>query len=150
MMFGGGEGLQALVLLPALLWFMGGPFIMLAMGVWCARRPGRKPRLWSVLLPAAPVGGLLVLFLLRLQDPGSRWWDDFSGYLLWYVGVITALPWLLGWGVTRIVRAVRAPRARRLAELAVLEEEERAEAGEAAAGPGGGTAEAGPAEKAAE
>ncbi|MFJ6935363.1 hypothetical protein [Streptomyces sp. NPDC101132] len=131
-------------MLPALLWFLGGPFVMVAVGVWCARRPGLKPRLWSVLLPAVPVGGLLVLFLVRLRDPGSRWWDDFSGYLLWYVGVITVLPWLLGWGITRIVVAVRAPRARRLAELAELEAEE------AAAGPEGGPAGAGPAEKAAE
>ncbi|MFJ7156244.1 hypothetical protein ACIQUQ_15015 [Streptomyces sp. NPDC101118] len=145
MMFGGGDGWQVLVFLPPLLWFLGGPFIMLATGVWCARRPGWKPRLWSVLLPAEPVLALLVVFLVRLQDPDSRWWDDFSGYLLWYVGVITALPWLLGWGITRIVGAVRAPRARRLAELAALEAEEAA-----AAGPGGGTAGAGPAEKAAE
>ncbi|MFH8283656.1 hypothetical protein [Streptomyces antibioticus] len=35
---------------------------------------------------------------------------DFLGYLGVYVGAITLLPWLLGYGVTRLVRFLRSRR----------------------------------------
>ncbi|RSS40058.1 hypothetical protein [Streptomyces sp. WAC08241] len=36
--------------------------------------------------------------------------EDLLGYAAVYAGGVTVLPWLLGYGVTRLVRAVRARR----------------------------------------
>ncbi|WP_416983888.1 hypothetical protein [Streptomyces sp. T028] len=101
-----------LLFAPAILWLPFGPFIMGTLGIWCARRPGRWPRRWSVLLPLEPVGVPLIALLLRepdLSDP--VWRDDFLG--TFYVLVLgdTVLPWVLGYGITRVTRALRARRS---------------------------------------
>ncbi|MBX9422556.1 hypothetical protein [Streptomyces lateritius] len=113
MMYGTSDEWWALFLLPVLLWVPCGPFLMGAMGVWCARRPGLGPRLWSVLLPLVPVVVSAIVIVMPLESwdrPGHR--DDVLGYLVVYVLGITVLPWLLGYGITRAVRAVRARRGR--------------------------------------
>lgn len=84
-----------------------------AMGVWCARRPGLWPRLGSWLLPVLPVGVLGISLVLPWE---SRDWesrqDDLLGALWVYVGAVTLLPWLLGYGVTRLTRLLRTSRER--------------------------------------
>ncbi|MFF3771094.1 hypothetical protein [Streptomyces sp. NPDC002232] len=108
MMFGYGDDGWLLLFYPVLLWVPFGPFLMGATGVWCARRPGPWPWVWTVLLPLVPVGVSATAMLLpRGQSPRT---DDLVGYLLVYVLGITVLPWLLGYGATRVVRAVRARR----------------------------------------
>lgn len=103
-----------LLLYPVVLWVPFGPFLMAAMGSWCARRPGWRPRLWSVLLPLEPVAASATAMVLPLnQSWDETRIDDLVGYLVVYVGAITFLPWLLGYGITHAVRAVRARRARR-------------------------------------
>ncbi|MCX4983877.1 hypothetical protein [Streptomyces sp. NBC_00572] len=109
MMYGYSDEWWALLFVPVVLWVPFGPFVMGAMGVWCARRPGRWPRLWSVLLPLVPV----VVSATAILMPVITWEevlhdDDFRGYFLVYVLGITVLPWLLGYGITRTVRGVRA------------------------------------------
>ncbi|MEV7284461.1 hypothetical protein AB0O01_07870 [Streptomyces sp. NPDC093252] len=107
MMFGFGDDWTVLFLVPLLLWIPFGPFLMAATGVWCARRPGRAPRLWSVLPPLLPVTvGLVIIALPRADGPGTNW-DDITGFVTVYIGGITVLPWLLGYGITRAVRARR-------------------------------------------
>ncbi|MER6388146.1 hypothetical protein ABT236_06680 [Streptomyces sp. NPDC001523] len=123
MMFGYSDEWWVLLLYPVVLWVPFGPFAMVWLGVWCARAPGPRPRLWSVLVPLIPV----VTSAVFMTFPLSRWeWtlrvdgakeppehlDDFLGYLLVYIGGITVLPWLLGYGVTRLLRFARARRAR--------------------------------------
>ncbi|MFF3427836.1 hypothetical protein [Streptomyces sp. NPDC002602] len=123
MMFGYSDEWWVLLLYPVVLWVPFGPFAMLWLGVWCARAPGWRPRLWSVLIPLIPV----LTSAVFMTFPLSRWewtlradgakeppehWDDFLGYLLVYIGGITVLPWLLGYGVTRLLRFVRARRVR--------------------------------------
>lgn len=114
MMFGYGDEWWVVLFIPVVLWVPFGPFLMAGMGVWCARRPGLWPRLWSWLLPALPVGVLGVSMVLPLEswDWESRR-DDLLGMLAVYVGGITLLPWLLGYGITRLTRAVSSRRARR-------------------------------------
>ncbi|WP_406865211.1 hypothetical protein ABZO31_33960 [Streptomyces sp. HUAS MG47] len=121
MMFGYADEGRALLVLPALLWVPFGPFAMIAMGVWCACVPGRRPRLWSLLVPLVPVTASAVV----MAFPLSRWdrpvledgtlgtpehLHDFLGYLAVYVGGITLLPWLLGYGIARVARLARARR----------------------------------------
>ena len=121
MMFGYSDEWWVLLLYPVVLWVLFGPFAMLALGVWCASAPGPRPRLWSALVPLLPV----VTSAIFMIFPLSRWdrpvrvdgaveppehLDDFLGYLAVYVGGITVLPWLLGYGITRLVRFVRAHR----------------------------------------
>ncbi|MEU4269518.1 hypothetical protein [Streptomyces sp. NPDC026092] len=121
MMFGHSDDWWALLMLPTLLWVLFGPFAMVSLGVWCASAPGRRPRLWSVLVPLIPVltSAILMIFPLGkwerprrvdggLDPPPAL--DDLLGYLLVYVGGITVLPWLLGYVITRLVRFVRARR----------------------------------------
>ncbi|MFJ5079984.1 hypothetical protein ACIP8Z_36080 [Streptomyces sp. NPDC088553] len=113
MMFGYSDEWWALLFVPVVLWVPFGPFVMAAMGVWCGRRPGWWPRLWSVLLPLVPVAVSATVIIL----PTDRWDDpqhgeDLLGYVLVYVLGITVLPWVLGYGITRVVRAVRARRGR--------------------------------------
>ncbi|MEU9701037.1 hypothetical protein [Streptomyces sp. NPDC047981] len=121
MMFGYSDDGWALLMLPTLLWVPFGPFAMLLLGVWSASAPGRRPRLWSVLVPLTPLltSAILMTFPLekwerprrvdgRLDPPPAL--DDLFGYLLVYVGGITVLPWLLAYGITRLVRFVRARR----------------------------------------
>ncbi|MFE6783441.1 hypothetical protein ACFVFF_14335 [Streptomyces sp. NPDC057680] len=113
MMFGYSDEWWALLFVPVVLWVPFGPFVMGGMGVWCARRPGWWPRVWSVLLPLVPVAVSAVAIILPVDswdDP--RHGEDVLGYLLVYVLGITVLPWLLGYGITRVVRAVRARRER--------------------------------------
>ncbi|MFD9221747.1 hypothetical protein ACFWDI_17470 [Streptomyces sp. NPDC060064] len=102
-----------LLLFPVVLWVPFGPFIMGTLGVWCARRPGWRPRLWSVLVPLEPVGFPVTHTMLpldALDDPIQR--DDFLGVLYVLVLGTTALPWLLGYGITRVTRTLRARRGR--------------------------------------
>ncbi|MFD3535308.1 hypothetical protein [Streptomyces sp. NPDC058664] len=113
MMFGTSDEWWVLFLFPAVLWVPCGPFLMGAMGVWCARRPGRWPRWWSVLLPLVPVVASSIVVIMPLESwdrPGKV--DDVVGHVLVYVLGLTVLPWLLGYGGTRAVRAVRARRTR--------------------------------------
>lgn len=113
MMFGYSDDWLALLFVPVVFWVPFGPFLMAGMGTWCARRPGWKPRLWSVLLPAVPVGVLgtvMISRLIRLKE--ETWQEDLTGFLVVYVLGITVTPWLLGYGVTRVVRVVRARRSR--------------------------------------
>ncbi|WP_435973717.1 hypothetical protein [Streptomyces sp. Qhu_M48] len=117
MMFGYADEWWALLFVPVVLWVPFGPFVMGAMGVWCARRPGRWwPRLWSMLLPLVPVAVSATAMILPMgswDEPGRG--EDLLGYFLVYVMGITVLPWLLGYGITRAVGAVRAVRAARAA-----------------------------------
>ncbi|MEV7521999.1 hypothetical protein [Streptomyces sp. NPDC091371] len=127
MMFGYSDEWWVVLFIPVVLWLYFGVFVMAALGVWCARRPGLWPRLLSWLLPALPVGVLGTAMVLPLESVGrERWLEDFLGFLAVYVGGITLLPWLLGYGITRLIRAVRARRRR--------------------AGPGGRAAPGGPGE----
>ncbi|MFB6635331.1 hypothetical protein ACFCWY_36115 [Streptomyces sp. NPDC056362] len=108
MMFGYGDDGWLLLFYPVLLWVPFGPFLMGATGVWCARRSGPWPWVWTLLLPLVPVGVSATAMLLpRGQSPRT---DDLVGHLLVYVLGITVLPWLLGYGTTRVVCAVRARR----------------------------------------
>ncbi|MGW6419395.1 hypothetical protein [Streptomyces sp. NPDC055055] len=111
MMYGYADEWWVLLFLPVVLWVPFGPFVMGGMGVCCALRPGLRARLWSVLLPLVPVGVSSVAMVLPLDQPKRA--DDLVGYFLVYVMGITVLPWVLGWGTTRVVRAVRGARARR-------------------------------------
>ncbi|MFE9775742.1 hypothetical protein ACFYOV_29600 [Streptomyces sp. NPDC005931] len=118
MMFGYSDGWWLLLLYPALLWVPFGPFAMVSLGVWCASAPGRRPRLWSVLVPLIPVVTSAIFMVFPLsqwdrpvrvdgaKDPPAQL-DDFLGYLAVYVGGITVLPWLLGYGGTRLMRFIR-------------------------------------------
>ncbi|MFI0985929.1 hypothetical protein [Streptomyces exfoliatus] len=118
MMFGAPDEWWALLLVPAVLWVPIGPFLMAGMGVWCARRPGRWPRLSSVLLPLVPVLVSAAVVVLPLDSWSlAEEAGDILAYLLVYVLGITVLPWLLGYGTTRAVRAVRARRAGRVRDL---------------------------------
>ncbi|MFF5765954.1 hypothetical protein ACFY8F_25845 [Streptomyces tanashiensis] len=108
MMFGYGDEWWVPLFYPVLLWVPFGPFLMGAVGVWCARRPGLWPRLWTVLLPLVPVGVSATAVLQPWSEPTRT--DDLVGYLIVYVLGITVLPWVLGYGITRVVRAVRARR----------------------------------------
>lgn len=110
-MVGYADDWWALLFVPVLLWVPFGPFIMGGMGVCCALRPDWRARVWSVLLPLVPVGVSFVALLLPWSQPTRT--DDFIGYLVLYVLGITVLPWVLGYGTTRVVRAVRGARARR-------------------------------------
>ncbi|GGW10173.1 hypothetical protein GCM10010230_60900 [Streptomyces narbonensis] len=110
-MFGYSDEWWVLFFVPVVLWVPFGPFVMGGMGVWCAFRPGLRARLWSVLVPLLPVTVSAIAMVLPLDQPKRT--DDLVGYVLVYVLGITVLPWLLGWGITRVVRAVRAVRARR-------------------------------------
>ncbi|MFJ7065940.1 hypothetical protein [Streptomyces sp. NPDC101115] len=123
MMSGYGDEWWALLFFPTVLWVFFGPFAMLFLGVWCGSAPGPRPRWWSVLVPLYPV----VSSAIAMTFPLSRWerpvrvdgavdlpphLTDFLGYVAVYVGGITVLPWLLGYGITRLVRCVRARRRR--------------------------------------
>ncbi|MFI5527794.1 hypothetical protein ACIA8O_04465 [Kitasatospora sp. NPDC051853] len=100
-------------LYPALLWLPLGPFVMAAMGVACARHPGWRARLASVLLPLLPVTvvGIMTVFPLDTWHEETKFDDLVVGYLGVYVGLITVLPWLLGYLAVRISRAVKRRRA---------------------------------------
>ncbi|MFZ4302678.1 hypothetical protein ACOZE3_32810 [Streptomyces cinereoruber] len=111
MMFGYADDWWVLFLYPVLLWVPFGPFLMGAAGAWCAARPGWRPRLWSVLLPLVPVGVSAAVMVLPLDQEKRT--EDLVGYATVYIGGITLLPWLLGYGTTRLVRAARARRERR-------------------------------------
>ncbi|MFD9031064.1 hypothetical protein ACFVZW_07945 [Streptomyces sp. NPDC059567] len=121
MMFGYTDEWWALLMLPTLLWVLFGPFAMVSLGVWCASAPGRRPRLWSVLVPLTPVLTSAILMTFPLSrwerprrvdgglDPPANL-EDFLGYLVVYIGGITVLPWLLGYGITHLVRFIRSRR----------------------------------------
>lgn len=122
MMFGYSNAWWLLLLCPVLLWVFLGPFVMLALGVRCAAAPGRRPRLWSVLLPSVPVLASAVFMVFPLSrwdrpvrvdgavEPPAHLYD-FLWYLTVYVGGVTVLPWLLGYGITRLTRFLRARRS---------------------------------------
>ncbi|MFB7368633.1 hypothetical protein ACFC0D_02105 [Streptomyces sp. NPDC056222] len=121
MMFGYSDEWWVLLLYPAVLWVPFGPFFMLSLGVWCASAPGPRPRVWSVSVPLIPVvtSAIFMIFPLSRWDrpvrvdgavePPEQLYE-FLGYLAVYVGGITVLPWLLGYGITRLLRFVRARR----------------------------------------
>ncbi|WP_407836602.1 hypothetical protein ACE1OC_09280 [Streptomyces sp. DSM 116496] len=124
MMFGYSDEWWVLLLFPALLWVPFGPFVMLGLGSWCASAPGRRARLWSVLVPLVPVltsASVMTFPLSRWDRPrrvdgaleAPEQLYDFLGYLAVYVGGITLLPWLLGYGITRLLRFVRSRRGGR-------------------------------------
>ncbi|MBP2585153.1 hypothetical protein J3A78_005631 [Streptomyces sp. PvR006] len=136
MMFGYSDEWWALLFVPVVLWVPFGPFVMGGMGVRCARRPGWWPRVWSVLLPLVPVAVSAVAIILPVDswdDP--RHGEDVLGYLLVYVLGITVLPWLLGYGTTRVVRAVRARRGRERERGRELRSESEPESESADGGP---------------
>ncbi|MFE5943885.1 hypothetical protein [Streptomyces sp. NPDC056480] len=113
MMFGYSDEWWALLFVPVVLWVPFGPFVMAGTGVWCARRPGWWPRLWSVLLPLVPVAVSATAVIL----PTDTWdepthGEDVLGYVLVYVLGITVLPWVLGYGITRLLRWAGARRER--------------------------------------
>ncbi|MFB8127222.1 hypothetical protein ACFVG1_35320 [Streptomyces bacillaris] len=116
MMFGYGDAWWALLVVPVFLWIPLGPLVMAGLGVRCALRPGRWPRLCSVLLPLLPVTVSAVLVSLPLDSwsrPGHT--RDVLHYALVYIGALTVLPWLLGHGITRLTRTLRARRDRAVA-----------------------------------
>ncbi|MBB4944952.1 hypothetical protein F4556_000487 [Kitasatospora gansuensis] len=112
MMFGYSDEWFAVFFVPVVLWLLCGPFLMGALGVWYARQPGWKARLTAVLLPAVPVVTVTVNAILPTDS-----WDeetfvaDLVGTLLVYVGLITLLPWLLGFLLTRLTYRLRARRS---------------------------------------
>ncbi|WP_244230047.1 hypothetical protein [Kitasatospora albolonga] len=111
MMFGHGDEWWVMLVVPVFLWVPFGPLVMAGLGVWCALRPGRRTRLWSVLLPLLPVTVSAILVTLPLESwgrPGHL--RDVVHYVLVYIGALTVLPWLLGHGITRLTRTVRARR----------------------------------------
>ncbi|MFJ1588880.1 hypothetical protein ACIOD0_01320 [Kitasatospora albolonga] len=111
MMFGYGDEWWVPLVALVFLWVPFGPLAMAGLGVWCALRPGRRPRLWSVLLPLLPVTVSALLVILPLDSwgrPGHT--RDAVHYVLVYIGALTVLPWLLGHGITRLTRTVRARR----------------------------------------
>jgi len=113
MMFGYADEWWVLLFVPVVLWVPFGSFVMGAAGAWCARRPGRRARLWSVLLPVVPVGVSATAMVLPTDTWNEpTWLDDLLGYLAVYVGGITVLPWLLGFGITHVTRTLRAHRSR--------------------------------------
>ncbi|WP_159043084.1 MULTISPECIES: hypothetical protein [unclassified Streptomyces] len=61
-----------------------------------------------VLLPLVPVGVSAAVMILPLDREKRT--EDLVGHAAVCVGGITVLPWLLGYGTTRLVRAVRARR----------------------------------------
>ncbi|MFC8586252.1 hypothetical protein ACFUGD_17135 [Streptomyces sp. NPDC057217] len=61
-----------------------------------------------MLLPLVPVGVSAAVMILPLDQEKRT--EDLVGYAAVYIGGITVLPWLLGYGTTRLVRAVRARR----------------------------------------
>lgn len=66
-----------------------------------------------MLVPLLPVTVGAIVVVMPLSQENKI--DDLIGFVLVYVLGITVLPWLLGWGITRVVRAVRVVRARRRA-----------------------------------
>ncbi|MGW6981870.1 hypothetical protein ACWGE1_20905 [Streptomyces sp. NPDC054932] len=124
MMFGYSNAWWALLMLPAVLWVLFGPFVMVPLGVWCASAPGLRPRLWSVLTPLIPVttSAILTIFPLGKWDRPRRVdggldpplaLDDFLAHLAVYIGGITVLPWLLGYAITHLLHFIRARRRTR-------------------------------------
>ncbi|WP_327681820.1 hypothetical protein [Kitasatospora sp. NBC_00458] len=113
MMFGYSSEWWTVLFIPVLLWVPFGPLVMAATGTWCARRPGqRAPRLWSLLLPVLPVSVSATAMILPTDtwnEPGRL--GDLLGYLAVYVGGLTVLPWLLGYGLTRLAGALRVRRS---------------------------------------
>ncbi|MFJ8039182.1 hypothetical protein ACIRBX_01550 [Kitasatospora sp. NPDC096147] len=112
MMFGYSDSWWTVFMLPVMLWLPLGPVVMLALGITTARRPGWRARLASVLVPLLPVVamGVMVSFPLERWDRSEHDDDFYGGYLRVYVGLLTLLPWLLGYLVTRAVRAVKGRR----------------------------------------
>ncbi|WP_405020795.1 hypothetical protein OHV05_31910 [Kitasatospora sp. NBC_00070] len=111
MMYGYAGDWWAVFFVPVVLWALGGPFVMAGLGVWNARRPGWKPRLTAVLVPAVPVVTLAVVTVLPTDTwDEETWLEDLLGFLIGYVGLITVLPWLLGFLVVRVTRLRRARR----------------------------------------
>lgn len=122
MMFGYSNAWWVLLMYPAVLWVLFGPFAMVSLGVWCASSPGWRARLWSVLVPLIPVVTSAVVMIFPLSrwerpvrvdggvEPPEQLYD-FLGYLAVYVGGITVLPWLLGYGIARPRRFIRARRS---------------------------------------
>ncbi|MEU5159964.1 hypothetical protein AB0G74_10195 [Streptomyces sp. NPDC020875] len=98
-----------------MLWLFLGPFLMAAAGAWYAYRPGRGALLWSVVPALVAVAAPLQTLVRSLEwgRPGVP--DTLVSFLLGYVGLITVLPWLGGWGLVRTVRVLRARRARKAA-----------------------------------
>ncbi|MGW2397345.1 hypothetical protein ACWCYY_12400 [Kitasatospora sp. NPDC001664] len=112
-------------LLPAAFWVPLGPFVMAALGVSCARNPGRRARFASVLLPLLPVTvvGVVAVFPTDTWDE-ETWLADFlGGYVGFYIGLVTVLPWLLGYLAVRVSRAVRARRGPAAGSVAAGQED---------------------------
>ncbi|MEU3602955.1 hypothetical protein ABZ714_30245 [Streptomyces sp. NPDC006798] len=97
------------------LWLFLGPFLMAAAGAWYAHRPGRRPLLWAAVPALVAVAAPFHVLARSVEWGRPGVWDTVVSYLAGYVGVITVLPWLGGWGLTRTVRVLRARRVRKAA-----------------------------------
>ncbi|MFJ8113499.1 hypothetical protein [Streptomyces sp. NPDC096132] len=64
-------------------------------------------------MPFEPVAALGVAAVLS-RETGE---GSLLGYLYVFVMGLTLLPWLLGYGITRVTRAVRTPQARHVIRL---------------------------------
>jgi hypothetical protein len=110
MMFGYSDDWTALLFLLVVLWWLGGPFVMIGLGAWCGRARGRsrtKARIASFAVPVAVMAAPTIAhFKPDGVTPGR---DDVIVFLVVEVGLITVLPWLLGYGVARF-RAARRER----------------------------------------
>ncbi|MEV0415537.1 hypothetical protein AB0I68_33400 [Streptomyces sp. NPDC050448] len=98
----------------ALLWLVYGLFVMAAFGVWSGRAAAGRSRTWAYALSVAVPAVVLGIPGYARFRPGGG--NPTSGDVLFFfgveVGLITVLPWLLGWGGTRLV-AVAVRRRRR-------------------------------------
>ncbi|MET9604878.1 hypothetical protein ABZZ17_07385 [Streptomyces sp. NPDC006512] len=104
MMFGYSDEWAAVLWGLGLLWMPFGPFIMLGLGILTARaRPGRSrtvARTCSVVIPGIPVGAAAALMFATGDSPPTR--GDVTGFFGVFVGLLTVLPWLLSYGLTRL------------------------------------------------
>lgn len=114
MTYGYADDWIALLYALALLWALFGPFVMAGLGIACARARGgrrrRVVRVCSVVVPLIAVGVPAVVRFTPDDVPPTQ--GDVTGFLAVYVGLLTVLPWLLAYGITRLVVARRARRAR--------------------------------------
>jgi hypothetical protein len=114
MMYGYADDWTALLYALALLWALFGPFVMAGLGIACGRARGgrsrRVVRVCSVVVPLIAVGVPAVARFKPDDVPPTQ--GDVTGFLAVYVGLLTVLPWLLAYGITRLVVARRARRAR--------------------------------------
>ncbi|MFJ4776050.1 hypothetical protein [Streptomyces sp. NPDC088762] len=97
----------ALLFMLVLLWWVCGPFVMAGLGVWCGRARGgsrTKARIASFAVPVAVMAAPVIARFKPDDVMPSR--GDVIGFFAVELGLLTVLPWLLGYGAVRF-RAAR-------------------------------------------